>query len=107
MPAILLAVLLNLASTARAEIPREPGATGGVGAAVTAGSAGYRRVGVYGDALWRGESLAPYVWGDYGVDTDMRLLSLGAGLWEDLREDLRVKGGLGFSVGRFRDSDER
>ncbi|MBI5630606.1 MAG: hypothetical protein HY921_06960 [Elusimicrobia bacterium] len=86
--------------------PKKPGAMGGGGAVLSAGSGGYRRFGVYGDALWRGPKLSPYLWSEYGADIDSRRFSLGGGAWKDLREDLRVKGGLGFSVGSFRDSDD-
>lgn len=113
MRAFWIALLLSAAPVALAEVlpesqraPKDRGATGGVGSIVTAGSGGYRRFGVYGDAMRLGAVFSPYVWSEYGADTEARRFSLGGGVWKDIREQLRVKGGLGFSVGRFKDSNE-
>ena len=112
MKTSVLALLAALAPGAGAEVlpealpaPDKPGVSGGLGAALTGGSGGYGRVAVYGDALWLGDSVSPYAWTEYGTDSDARRFSLGGGAWKELSEALRFKGGLGFSVGRFRAAD--
>lgn len=115
MPGIVLVFLLGLAATARGEVlpetqpqpSKEVGkVSGGAGSTYTAGSHRYHRFGLYGDANWEYQPLAPYAWSEYDVDNSARSFSLGGGAWNDLSDDWRAKGGLGVTVGRYKNSNE-
>src|SRR3989338_5102141 len=116
MRSFILTLLLGSTTLARSQVlpqiqgPRHPGGKvkimGGTGAILTLGTRGYRRFGLYGDVLWEREPLSPYAWGEYAVNRNARTLTLGGGAWKDFDNDWSVKGGLGLTFGRFKDSDE-
>lgn len=76
-----------------------------VGTSFAAGSGGYWRFGLSGDGQWPAPPWLHYAWTEFGLNPYANRLSLGGGTWRDAGPDLRVKGGLSFSVGRYRDAD--
>lgn len=97
----LLALLLALAAPAGAA----EGPSFGAGASGAAGSGGYWRFAMSGDAQWTARPWLPYAWTELGFNRYATRISLGGGSWRELGEDVRAKGGLSYSVGRFRDAD--
>lgn len=77
----------------------------GAGTSVAAGTAKYWRVALSGDAQWTAPPWVPFAWTELGWDRYANRFSFGGGTWRELGEDVRVKGGLSYSVGRFRDTD--
>ena len=73
------------------------------GTSLTAGTRGYRKIGLFMDAIWTLRSLDPYAWVESGADRDQRSLGLGGGVWKRLGEDWSLKGGLGLARGRYYD----
>ncbi len=100
---LLCGALLALAGWTAAEAPAP---AIGAGTTLTAGSRGYRRLSLYGDAYLRRGSLEPYAWGEYVADTYVNQFSLGGGAWKELEDGERVKGGLGLTRGRIKSLDE-
>lgn len=78
----------------------------GVGASVTVGSRDYSGVSVSGDAWWKVEDLSPYARAEVMSDNFQRAVTVGGGAWKSPAEGLEVKGGLGLTNARFKDTDE-
>lgn len=99
---LLASLLLALAAPAGAA----EGPSFGAGTAFAAGTGGYWRLSLLGDAQWQLPPWAPYGWAEFAADRyASHRFALGGGTWHELGEDLRVKGGLSYAVGRFRDGD--
>lgn len=77
----------------------------GVGTSGAAGSGGYWRFALSGDGQWPSPPWLPYAWTEFAANSYANRLSLGGGTWHEAGQDLRVKGGLSFSVGRYKDAD--
>ncbi|MBI5622164.1 MAG: hypothetical protein HY924_00150 [Elusimicrobia bacterium] len=97
------AVVLAVASLAAA---KEAASPYGVGTTLTAGTGGYRRAALYGDALWRVRDFSPYALAEFSADSDVRQFSLLGGTWKDLGRAFRVKGGAGLNFGKVLDTDD-
>jgi hypothetical protein len=98
---ILLALLTGLARAAE-----DPVGLYGVGATGSVGSRGYRKILVYADADWHLPTVDPYGWVDASADTSQRQFTFGGGVWKELEEGRRIKGGLGLAVGKYKATSE-
>lgn len=97
--ATLAAAVVLAAAAARAG-----GVESEAGLSATAGSGGYTRAGASLDVEAARGTLTPYGWLEASDDDDARRLGLGGGVWKDLDGRVSVKGGLGASFGRYKDS---
>ncbi|TBR19615.1 hypothetical protein EPO15_14125 [bacterium] len=78
----------------------------GAGTSFAAGTGRYWRLALSGDAQWTLPPWAPYGWAEFAADRyASHRFAFGGGTWHELDEDVRVKGGLSYAVGRYRDTD--
>jgi hypothetical protein len=98
--------LLALSWALAAPAGAAEGPSFGAGASGAAGSGGYWRFATSGDAQWTAQPWLPFAWTELGFNRYATRISLGGGSWRELDADVRAKGGLSYSVGRFRDSDD-
>lgn len=98
-PALWAAAIMAAVPAAGASVENEAALS------VTGGSGGYTRVAASVDASAAKGTTRPYGWLELSDDDDARRMSLGAGVWGDVSESVSVKGGVGGSVGRYKDSD--
>lgn len=98
-------LLLGLFWALAAPAGAAEGPSFGAGTAVAAGTGRYWRISLLGDAQWAAPPWGPYLWTDLGWDRYANRFSFGGGSWYDLDLDVKVKGGISYSVGTFRDTD--
>lgn len=101
-----MTTLLLLLGALAAPAGAAEGPSFGAGGAATAGSGGYWKVSATGDAQWEAKPWLPYAWSELSADRYANRFAMGGGTWRELDADLRVKGGLSFSAGRFRGAAE-
>lgn len=76
----------------------------GAGTNATAGSRGYHKVSASTDLDWKATSVDPFLWVSGDVDNYVREFNGGGGVWKDLGNSSRIKGGAGATLGRIIDT---